>query len=107
MLCGRWWIILWLKISRWWLLMNQLRLEEVISYGSKEAIVENLKDAGCDQKAIDCCVACLDAGKKGELLNRLEKHRSGLLDKVHKGQKQIDCLDYLVYQINKCSWEGK
>ena len=82
---------------------TEIKLEELIVYGSKAAIIQNLKDAGCSQETIDCCLACLDAGQKKELLKRLEKHRKGLLDKVHKGQKQIDCLDYLVFQIGRCS----
>lgn len=93
-----------------------IKLEELIEYGSKEAIIQNLKDAGCSQDTIECCIACLDCGKKAELLNRLEKHRNGLLHKVHKAklssgkefclwEKQIDCLDYLVYQIDRCCSE--
>ena len=78
------------------------KLEQLISYGSKAAIVQNLKDAGCSQETIACCLACLDAGQKKELLERLEKHRKGLLDKVSEGEKQIDCLDYLVFQIGRC-----
>lgn len=35
----------------------------------------------------------------------MESHRKGLLDKVHEGEKQIDCLDYLVFQIERCSLE--
>lgn len=80
----------------------KLKLEEVIAYGSRDAVIQNLKDAGCNQDMIDCCINCLDSGQKEELLKRLENHRLGLLDKVHEGQKQIDCLDYLVYQINRC-----
>lgn len=83
-----------------------INLEELIEYGSKEAIIQNLKDAGCGQETIDCCLACLDSGQKKELLRRLEKHRKGLLDQVHKGQKQIDCLDYLVFQIGRCSFQS-
>lgn len=83
---------------------TEIKLEELIVYGSKKAIIQNLKDAGCNQETIDCCLACLDSGQKKELLKRLEKHRKGLLDQVHKGQKQIDCLDYLVFQIGRCSF---
>ncbi|MBS6281386.1 MAG: hypothetical protein KH449_11550 [Lachnospiraceae bacterium] len=81
---------------------TETKLEELIAYGSKAAIIQNLKDAGCSQETIDCCLACLDTGRKKELLERLEKHRKGILDKIHKGQKQIDCLDYLVFQIGRC-----
>ena len=83
---------------------REIKLEYLIAYGSKAAIVQNLKDAGCSQETIDCCLACLDTGQKQELLKRLEKHRKGLLEKVHKGEKQIDCLDYLVFQIERCSF---
>lgn len=81
---------------------TETKLEELIAYGSKAAIIQNLKDAGCSQETIDCCLACLDTGRKKELLERLEKQRKGILDKIHKGQKQIDCLDYLVFQIGRC-----
>lgn len=81
---------------------TETKLEELIAYGSKAAIIQNLKDAGCSQETIDCCIACLDTGRKKELLERLEKQRKGILDKIHKGQKQIDCLDYLVFQIGRC-----
>lgn len=78
------------------------KLEQLISYGSKAAIVQNIKDAGCSQETIACCLARLDAGQKKELLELLEKHRKGLLDKVREGEKQIYCLDYLVFQIGRC-----
>ena len=90
-----------------------IELEKLIEYGSKEAIIQNLKDAGCCEDTVACCIDCLDCGKKAELLKRLEHHRKDLLQEVHKAkfmsekevcpeEKQIDCLDYLVYQINRC-----
>ena len=80
-------------------------LEKRIEYGSKEAVIQNLKDAGCSQDIIECCMVCLDCGKKTELLKQLECHRNGLLHKVHEGERQIDCLDYLMYQIDCCKCE--
>jgi hypothetical protein len=41
------------------------------------------------------------ANKWKRLLPLLAKQRINLLDSVHDGQKQIDCLDFLVYSINK------
>ncbi|MDY4668967.1 MAG: hypothetical protein SO415_03060 [Oliverpabstia sp.] len=83
---------------------REMKLEQLIAYGSKAAIIQNLKDAGCSQETIDCCITCLDMGQKEELLKRLDEHRKGLLDKVHEGEKQIDCLDYLVFQIGRSSF---
>ena len=82
------------------------KLEQLIAYGSRAAIIQNLRDAGCSQEIVECCIHYLDMGKKGELLKRLEDHRQKLLDKVHEGEKQIDCLDYLVFQIERCFLEA-
>ena len=79
-----------------------IELEKLIAYGSREAVVQNLEDAGCAPDIIECCIACMEQGKKKELLKRLEEHRKGLLRKVHEEEKHIDCLDYLVYQIRCC-----
>ncbi len=81
---------------------GEIKLENLIEYGSKEAVIQNLKDAGCAQDIIECCIACMEQGKKNELLKRLEEQRKGLLNKVHEEEKHIDCLDYLVYQIGRC-----
>lgn len=78
-------------------------IEDLNVYGGEEAVIQNLKDAGCTQDTIDCCISCMQQGKKKELLKRLEEHREGILDKVHKEEKRIDCLDYLVYQIRCCT----
>lgn len=85
---------------------KRIELEKLTSYGSKEAIIQNMKDAGCSQNTIECCIDCLDCGKERELLKRLDDHRKGLLHKVHEEEKRIDCLDYLVYQINRCKCEN-
>ena len=79
-----------------------IRLEKLMEYGSKEAVVQNLEDAGCAPDIINCCIDCMEQGKKSELLKRLEEHRKGLLNKIHQEEKHIDCLDYLVYQIGRC-----
>lgn len=68
---------------------------------TKEAIEQNLKDAGCDCDTITCFMNCDESGNKSDQKTLLSRHRKKLLDKVHEGQKCIDCLDYLVYQIEK------
>lgn len=81
---------------------KEIKLAQMIEYGSREAVIQNLKDAGCAQDIIECCMDCMEQGKKNELLKRLEEHRKDLLQKVHEEEKHIDCLDYLVYQIGRC-----
>lgn len=83
---------------------RERKRKHLLAYSSKTEIIQNLKDAGCRQETIDGCLICLDTGKKTEFLKRLEKHRKELLDKVHEGERQIECLDYLVFQIGRCSF---
>lgn len=75
--------------------------KQMNSNQKKERTIQNMKDAGCSQDTINRFLICYQAGDiKGEL-KVLSNHRQILLDEVHKGQKEIDCLDYLVYQIEK------
>ena len=62
---------------------------------------ENLRDAGCDSDTICRCEVLAHDKKKGELLRVLSLHRRALLDTVHQSERRIDCLDYLIYQIEK------
>ncbi len=62
---------------------------------------QNLVDAGCSKDLIETCMELAKANKWKHLLPLLAKQRINLLDSVHDGQKQIDCLDFLVYSINK------
>lgn len=71
-----------------------------------EAIIQNLRDAGCDGDTITAFVADIHEQKIAEGLKLLAAHRRSLLDDLHKEQKRIDCLDYLVYKIEKMQKQG-
>ena len=62
-------------------------------------VVQNLKDAGCNADIIKKFMIFLAEGNVREQLTLLEGHRKQLLNKVHKEEKCISCLDYLVYQM--------
>ncbi|MCI9274444.1 MAG: hypothetical protein HFE39_10920 [Clostridiales bacterium] len=68
---------------------------------STESMIQTLKDAGCDSETIEEFMADLQKGKEACGLKRLAAHRKKLLDSLHREQKCIDCLDYLVYQMKK------
>lgn len=70
-------------------------------YKSREDIIQNLKDAGCDRNTISDFMALSDMGKTKEEIDLLSKHRKLMLDKMHIIQKNISCLDYLIYQLRK------
>lgn len=70
-------------------------------FETEESIVQNLKDAGCRSDTITAFMDNLKTGRKSESLKVLDLHRRRLLEALHREQKQIDCLDYLVYQLKK------
>ena len=67
----------------------------------KDEIIENLKDAGCCEWDI---ANFLEQYRKGNLKNGMkiiECCRKEILANIHEEQRKIDCLDYLVYEINR------
>lgn len=67
----------------------------------KDLLIRNLRDAGCDD---DTIIKYLNHYKNGNITNQifiLKKQRCLLLEQLHIIQKEIDCLDYLLYNIKK------
>ena len=62
---------------------------------------QNLLDAGCGLDTVQQCMDLIKKQENAELLRLLSRHRRVLLDTVHQSEKRIDCLDYLIYQIEK------
>ncbi|MBD5135475.1 MAG: hypothetical protein HDT39_05855 [Lachnospiraceae bacterium] len=62
---------------------------------------QNLIDAGCGEDLIETCMELAKVNMWNCILPLLREQRINLLDAVHDRQKQIDCLDFLVYSINK------
>ncbi|RKJ39761.1 hypothetical protein D7X94_10970 [Acutalibacter sp. 1XD8-33] len=71
------------------------------AYQTREAIEQNLRDAGCEEKCIREFMQDLEQDRMQAGLRLLNQHRRLLLDAMHREQKRIDCLDYLLYQIRK------
>lgn len=67
----------------------------------EQAYYKNLIDAGCSERAANQMIALLQSGKKGQMLKLLSEYRSELLNKLHADQRQLDCLDFFLYQIRK------
>lgn len=64
----------------------------------RSKIIANLTDAGCD---INLAEHYADSKSEKEKDDILKLQRKKLLDNLHKCQKQIDCLDYLIYSEQK------
>lgn len=64
---------------------------------------QNLLDAGCGADMVRRCMDLAERRERGELLRALSHHRQALLSAVHETEKRIDCLDYLIYRIQRQS----
>ncbi len=61
----------------------------------------NLRDAGCDEALITELDALPSTCAR---ICRLKAYRRDLLNGIHAGQKKLECLDYLIYQL-RCELE--
>lgn len=59
-----------------------------------EQIRQNLQDAGFSPRAAAGFMDCWQAGDRRQQLC--------LLESIHKQERQISCLDYLVYCLGRC-----
>lgn len=73
----------------------------VREYRTEEDLIQNLKAAGCDEDTIRAFLNDLQDGKQSKGVKLLEQHRRALLDGLHQEQRRIDCLDYLLYMLQK------
>ena len=71
----------------------------MMAIGSREAVIQNLEDAGCENEMIQDFLGWFDKGQQTKQLELLEHQREYLLGRVHTDEKRISCLDYLIYQI--------
>ena len=63
----------------------------------------NLTDAGFPESEIARIISLLEDGRETAVHRILAQQRTNLLNTVHENQKRIDCLDYLVYDMNSTS----
>lgn len=66
-----------------------------------ERLKEYLYDIGCHLKEK---AEILEYSEKHDIQNiirLLRRHRQSTLDTIHKEERQINCLDYLVFQLEK------
>ena len=62
---------------------------------------QTLVDAGCGPEVVRQCMALARKQDRDGVIRVLSHHRRALLDTLHQSEKQIDCLDYLVYTLEK------
>lgn len=65
------------------------------------AVIRNLNDAGCDAQTRKKFLELHSGGKTEEEVRLLQRHRKFLLAEIHKNQKKIDCLDFLLFKLQQ------
>ena len=72
-----------------------------------QRLLDNLKAAGCSAKMIAQFLQLGDIGAREAQLRLLAVQRRQLLALLHSEQRRIDCLDYLVFQLEqRCTAES-
>lgn len=66
---------------------------------TQNALIQNLRDAGCNEQFIQQFMALQSEQKTNEMLSLLAGQRKNLLDGVHAEERKIYCLDYLVNKV--------
>lgn len=78
-------------------------MNECTLWGDKIMVFteENLADAGCEPQLIEKLLLVQSEGQRYELTTLLKEHRRSLLDSIHGRQKELDILDYLMFQYER------
>jgi hypothetical protein len=78
-------------------------VEGMHEFSSKEKMTQCFKDIGCEDEIMNEFMKCFDQDKDKVLaqINLLIKQRRYLLDQLHTAQKRIDCIDYMIYQLEQ------
>ena len=66
-----------------------------------QAVRENLLDAGCTEDSALAVERLYRAGQLGDALRQVKVIRCDLMDELHQSQRKVDCLDYLIRQMER------
>lgn len=67
----------------------------------KSTVSQIFSDAGCSRTAVCEIESLQNNGKKREAIILLTAHRKKLLEKLHIKQRNLTCLDYLIYTLKQ------
>ena len=67
----------------------------------KKSLIQNLKDTGCDEKIVNEFIFLLNNNQTDKIFILLSNYRKSLLELLHKNQKEIDILDFLINDLRK------
>lgn len=80
---------------------NETSKQEAPANPYAYTVRQNLKDAGCTDEMTETFMALRHREDKEQQIQLLSGHRRHLLEQLHREEKQIEYLDYLLYLIQK------
>ena len=88
--------------------MNRVKTEKQKPFYNpyQFSLERNLEDAGCSSETVRQFMELQGKGEEEKQLLLLSDQRKALLEQIHREEKKINCLDYLVYQIQKKQQDG-
>jgi hypothetical protein len=66
-----------------------------------ERILTNLKDAGCESREVKEAERLYETGDWETLMRYFRKCRCRRMEELHRSQRNVDCLDFLIRQTAK------
>lgn len=67
----------------------------------EDRFIKNLQDVGIDKETLKIALKYYKEKNKIKELQLLTKERYILLEKIHDLENQMNCLDYLIFELNK------
>lgn len=67
--------------------------------GKTDKIRQILEDAGCDAEEIEAFIDCHRSCSADEQMRMLCRYRKDLLCRTHEAQRQLECMDHFIYQM--------
>jgi hypothetical protein len=68
---------------------------------TREKIYQNLLDAGYTRIMADRFMTYVNSGDRESQRHDLAVKRTKILEKLHKENRHLECLDYLLYELEK------
>ena len=79
----------------------------MLSDNEIKVLRQMLEDSGCGSAETEKFIRCRSNGTCEDQLAVLFHHRKRLLSDSHKIQRQIECLDYLIYKLKRNDFKIK
>ena len=67
----------------------------------KEQLIQGLYDAGCSAETAERIGTLYEAGSYDEMLHQMRVQRCMLIDEIHKSQRKVDRMDFLIRDQEK------